>query len=288
MMRLRRLGSIGGWTIIWSGLVLMTAGWGKDGQADRDRLNHAIEVLGRVKSGERLLQRAQEFWKVGSAEELRGFLRWGLSSRTDAVLTRHYNPTTGEESRERKVLIYLREGQSLEELTLDMAHELIHATSKPGWDPYDPSLTGARYIFSAIEGAGGEVEAVETECLVAAELSKSFGTSLERCKNYLHGTTVLRERIRADFYKVGTWYDDLVARLGAELATFPLLSKDTPKLYSSTGRTPYPHALLKEFDEITSIACENTKRRISAVASRAPASETASDPAVSFLAQRCK
>jgi hypothetical protein len=256
------------------------------------RLERAVEVLSHVPTGKELLARAQAFWRLSRPADVVRKLQWGTASKTDAVLTRHFNPRTGQESREREVTIFLRQGQSLDDLVLDVAHELVHATARPAWDPYDPQLTAGRYIWAAIEGEGGEVKAVASECRVAFEVHERFGAAKnasERCKSYLKtaaaGELPDLERIRKDFYRVGHWKRELLEKLGQEREMFPLLSRESPKLYSSTGNAPYPVALFQEFEEITDIACENSRKRASAESARAPAASRRS--AAAFVAQRC-
>jgi hypothetical protein len=253
------------------------------------RLKDAIEVMSRVPAGRILLEKGRKAWSLETPGDLIRVLRWGEASRTDAVLTRHLDSRTGKEYREREITIYLKRGQPIEDLVLDLAHELVHATSRPDWDPYDPQLTAGKYIHATIEGAGGEVDAVMAECQVGIELALSFGTSAKRCRSYLSSDSkdalsaqIDRDRVRKDFYRVGDWGANLNERLGKEREMFPLLSVQAPKLFSSTGRAPYPVALLAEFDDITRVACENTIRRVKASAGRAPA-ESGSE----FLAKRC-
>jgi hypothetical protein len=266
----------------------------KDSDMRAGRLQKALEILSHVPTGRELLGKAQHFWNLSRPQEVRSVLKWGLASKTDAVLTRHFNPRTGQESRERQVTIYLREDQSLDDLVLDIAHELVHATSRPGWDPYDPNLTPGRYIQSAIEGEGGEVQAVAAECRVGFEIHERFGAagaSGERCRSYVKGDTDAEsvvmdpELIRRDFYRVGRWTAELTRKLGAERSLFPLMSQEAPKLYSSTGNAPYPVALYREFEEITQIACENSRRRVEAAPDRTPAAVQKN--AERFVAERC-
>lgn len=256
------------------------------------RIENALEILAHTPSGKQLLARAQKFWKLSRMQDLHLQFKWGEASKTDAVLTRHFNPRTGTESRERQVTIYLRQGQKLDDLVLDIAHELVHATSRPGWDPYDPKLTPGKYIWAAIEGEGGEVQAVAMECRVGFEVHDYFGaasSAVGRCKHYLNGDEEQAELdsdlIRRDFYRVGRWDKELTRELGPELSLFPLLSREMPKLYSSTGNAPYPVALFREFEEITQIACENSRKRVEAEADRAPAALQKS--AAIFVAKRC-
>lgn len=236
----------------------------ESGSWDESRLEEAIGLLQQSPTGRSLVERAMKTWGARSIAELLGHFQWGSASRTDAVLIRHYDADTGRETRERRVTIYLRGGQTEGNLLLDIAHELVHATSRPLWDPYDPQLTAVKYIRAAIEGPGGEVEAVQTECQVGFELSAGPLPLPEgaRCRSY-EGAGA-RERIQRDFYRVGRWSGELRARLGAESARLPELSSDRPALYSSTGGTPYPVALLEEYRQLTAAACGNSLRRLGA------------------------
>jgi hypothetical protein len=245
----------------------------------------------RVPTGRALITRAEKAWKLNSSEALLKVVKPGPASRTDAVLTRHYNPSSGEEVREREITIYVRQDQSLDNIILDIAHEMVHATSRPVSDPYDPELTAGRYIKNSIEGEGGEVQAVTTECQVALELSNQFGITTRRCRGYFGAGSqkVDAKKIRDDFYRVGKWGNDLAKTLGTEIKLFPQLSSDAPKLYSSTGNAPYPTALLREFQQLTQIACENSKRRADSLRGRSLASANdAGDATFRFLERRCQ
>lgn len=251
---------------------------------ETERIQEALETLRRLPSGATLLNLAKKQWPDGIAQAF----RWGPVSKTDAIITRYYNPDTGEERRSRTVSIILRQDQALEELVLDMAHEIVHATSRPAWDPYDASLTAARYIQTAIEGPGGEVEAVIGECKVNLEMAERFGTGSDRCLRYVEpGKGISRERVLAEFYRVGRWSKGLERKLGSDFVRLPHLSSESPKLYSSTGHTPYPVALFDEYSDLTRIACQNSRRRLSmrpAASSRSPAMQ----PSENFLRSRCR
>ncbi len=247
---------------------------------DQERLSEAIRLLGLTPEGSELLGKARRAWRVRDLAGLLGHFRLAKVSRTDAILTRHYHPATGQEERERKVTVHLRRSQSLHDLVLDLAHELTHAAAGPTWDPYDAALTPAIYMRAAIEEPGGEVDALVAECAVGKGLGIRRGVSAGRCRRYRKESGAIdREKVRADFYRVGRWLEEVRDRLGADADSFPLLTAGTPRLYSSTGHAPYPLALIREFDEITQIACENTRRREGSAPGRTPASD--------FLAKRC-
>lgn len=244
--------------------------------ASTARLEGVIRLVERLPTGRALLERARSLWGASRPRDLFEHLAWGPQSRTDAVLTRHLDAASGAERRERQVRVFLRPDQHLETLALDLVHELTHATTDPGWDPYDPALTPGRYIWSAIEGPGGEVDALVSECAAARELAQLVGgTASARCQPYFtqssRGPGLDREAIRRDFYRVGGWAAGLRKRLGTETSLFPLLSTGRAVLHSSTGQSPYPIALLREYGEMNSVACENSRRRVEPGASRAPA-----------------
>jgi hypothetical protein len=233
----------------------------------------AMELLDRTASGKRVLLRAMEFWNESSHEGLLRHFAYGPVSRTDAVLTRHYHPDTGQEVRERYVTVILRKDQPIVEVAMDLAHELMHATTAPTWDPYDPKLTPAKYMHAALEASGGEIDAVFTECQVAVDFKRDLDLRSTRCDRYLilrgddNELAVDRAKIQGDFYRVGRWEGFVRGRLGDDAALFPLLSSRAPELYSATGGAPYPVALMREYEELNRVACENVRKR-----SRAPAS----------------
>ena len=248
----------------------------------------ALKLLRSGNTGRQLLSRAEKVWSVSGDLRLLEFFELGKVSRTDAVLTRHFNTDTGQEKRERQITISIRQDQTLQDMVLDMAHELTHATAEPAWDPYDPNLTMGKYIFAALEGPGGEVEAVVSECNVALELFDSAS----RCRRYVPKSSgkriVDRDEVKKDFYRVGKWKNSVAAQLGAESVLFPSLSSDKPELYSSTGQSPYPVALVQEVKQLNEIACENVKRRIQAKSERSPASTRDSAPDTrEILSKRC-
>lgn len=246
--------------------------------------NEVFAWLEKTPSGRKVLEGAFKHWGLRDSSELTHLLRIGRVSKTDAVLTRYYHPDTGREERERKVTISIRGDQGALEAALDLAHELTHAIHGPAWDPYDPELTVADYIHNAIEGLGGEAQALIQECRVVLELAPRSKTAQSRCGKYLEDGVLSFERVVEDFYRVGPAYAELKTKLGIHLERFPHLSDEKATLFSSTGRSPYPVALMNEYREITEIACRNSKQRFSSLRRIASASL---DPTARFLAKRC-
>lgn len=250
----------------------------------------AIALLDKVPAGKRILTRAQNFWNEANREGILRHLAYGPVSRTDAVLTRHYQPETGTETRERYVTVILRKDQALMDVAMDLAHELTHATTPPTWDPYDPKLTAGKYMNAALEANGGEIDAVFTECAVAVDFKRELDLRSTRCDRYVvlsgneNRLAVDRAKIQSDFYRVGHWEPYVRARLGKEVDGFPLLSTKEPELYSATGGAPYPVALMREYDELNRVACENVRKRGDG---RSPASVTV-DGGSAALGDRCR
>jgi len=298
--------------------------WCQDFSVQRgvSSIQEILYLMNQVPAGGKLIQKALAIWKAEKIDDLADHVKWAESSRTDTVLTRKFNPKNGKEDRVRQVTIYLKKNQESKDTILDLAHELVHATSQPSFDPYDPGLTAGKYINAAIEGEGGEVQAVMSECEVGLQLAEKVGLSVDRCRNYLSSATfhvghagnlptknvLSQDRIRKDFYRVGNWYFEVVQALGNEVSLFPLLNREVPQLVSSTGHSPYPVALLREFDEITEMACQNSRKRMTTVASPEVASSSlnnldhatvsqlplaslkshAQDDVMVFMQRRCK
>lgn len=257
-------GAIGRWIVMVVIIFLTMVKTVSSGEEEYEQVRQVLGLLAQVPSGVLLLDRAKKHWAVQNALELIPKFRWARISKTDAVITRYFNPKTGKERKERKVTVFLKKDQKSEDLVLDLVHELVHATARAGWDPYDPDLTAVRYIQEAIEGEGGEADALLQECQVGLELGVLIKKTAERCFPYQKNSGALdRDRILTDFYRIGSWHDELLHGLGAEIKKFPLITSESPLLYSSTAQLPYPVALLREYDQMSEVACKNSKRRLS-------------------------
>src|SRR4051794_16010294 len=55
-----------------------------------ERIEHALEVLGRVPAGRKVIEKVEKKWAYHDEHELLAIFRWGKASRTDAVLTRYF------------------------------------------------------------------------------------------------------------------------------------------------------------------------------------------------------
>ena len=234
------------------------------GGRQQERLQNVLRLLEVQPKGQSLLAKARTEWGIHDASGWSSRIQWGGVSRTDTTLVRKYNLDTREEKRERRVEIVLRQDQSDQDAALDLAHELVHALSRPAFDPYDPYLTPGKYVAASIEGTGGEVEAMTSECQVTLEMNQgqSF-MHFHRCKKYLNLEKgfVNQEKIREDFYRSGQWFDQVREELGEEKYRFPHLSNSKPEFYSSIEGVPYPIALIQEYKQLTLSACFNSAQR---------------------------
>jgi hypothetical protein len=249
-----------------------------------EKIIQILEMLKHSKTGLSLLKKAQAKWRLDSIEALSAKIHFGVVSKTDAVLTRTYDPTSSKEIKERHTSIYLKSNQSMTETVLDLSHELVHATADPGWDPYDPDLSLARYMRSVIEGNGGEIEAVASECSVAAEIFSGESIAIKRCGQFWGKP---KENLKSAFYRVGKeGLLELKEEGRLSIRELPDLSANEPILYSSTGGTTYPQALLSEYRVMTESACVNSRKRLLAVSTyTAPSGRS---PASRFIKSRCE
>ena len=263
--------------------ALAVEGEGSISSKDWVRLDQARRVLEKSKRGLQLLDEASRVLHVdwnqltegdqaSDPDSKKNSIAPGAISRTDSILNRGIDPQTGQESIQRSVHISLKVSQPLEDLVLDLAHELTHAARSQPVDPYDPTLTVERYLEHAILARGGEVDAVEMECRVGLDLAQQYGLSMKRCRKYeipAEGPEsasrggVDREAILKDFGASGVYRNQIRSRLGdPSMKRMKWITDAAPELFSSTGRAPYPAALIDEYDALTDAACENSRKRV--------------------------
>lgn len=245
-----------------------------------------LQILESLQSARKVLFGAYQLWNVTSIEDLAKHIQNGSVSRTDSVLTRHLQTDTGKEEQRREITIFINENQSELDQILDLAHELVHATRGPSWDPYDPRLTLDGYIYASLELPGGEIDAVREECRVAHEIFLKDGRNTSRCSRYWVGASgfeINQKKLLQDFYRVGEWNEKVRLWLGDHADRFPHLSAKDPALYSSTGNTPYPVALYYEYLALNKKACSNMVQRLAQIPTDSPQFEKTA----LFLKSRC-
>ncbi len=246
--------------------------------SEKARLRQAILILKESQTGQALMKDVTlAFGLQWGTDVTKNIGEWPLTeflypsdiSRTDSSLTREIDSKTGEERLRRETSVAIRVDQPLEDVVLDLAHELTHAARSQPIDPYDPDLTAEKYIILSLQGPGGEVDAVEMECRVGLELAQAYQLEMKRCRSYGDITSgpqqvrMKKDRILAAFGALGEHYQAFQARLGEEvLHRHPWLTARQAELVSSTGNAPYPLALLEEYEAMTEAACRNSRKRI--------------------------
>ena len=260
------------------------------------RLIQVWKTLRSLPSGLALVESAQKIWKLDFEADFLKHIKLGDSSRTDTVLTRYFSAYSGKEERQREVVIFLRENQSDAELLLDLSHELVHATSRAIYDPYDPNLSAVQFILNGIDGEGGEVDAVLKECAISQEMTFGNGGRAHRCSHYYDLSFFLTQSVHSlsrslvaqDFYRVGQWLPEIQKQLGSETRFLPLLRNEAPRWLSSTAHAPYPVALFQEYEEMTQAACRNSLERKRVHHSHSSDRKPTQDGAIErLLATRC-
>src|SRR5688500_7215372 len=71
--------------------------------SDRDRFIEILDVLNRSSSGRIIIEKAKIRWGFEQSIQLLEYLKWGSVSKTDAVLTRQFDPVSGKEKQNREV-----------------------------------------------------------------------------------------------------------------------------------------------------------------------------------------
>ena len=230
-------------------------------------------VLSAVPKGQEILSSAEK-----RDPDFRTKIRKGTSSFTESTFQRSYSLLDGSEQVEQKFRISLNEKLNLAQATLDYAHELVHFSLKEMQDPYQSNFQLKSFVQNGIEGKGGELAALEQECLIAWELEQRFRNfpvhSL--CVAYRSSAgDFLRDKAKKDYYALGHYYYSVPDHLKE---TFPQVSFNAVRFSSSYAKKPYPVALYEEFYQSKRSACENNRKKwelISAQSQRGrnPASE---------------
>lgn len=202
----------------------------------------------------------------------------GEVSLTDTTLIRKFSssdPFAVSFKAESK--IYIQKSLDVKNAVLDLVHELTHFTYKEDFNPYKENFSLISFIQDTIEGRGGELDAFLVECRIGKSL---FGNNISsQCDNVVKGSEFSRELAKAEFYKIGNFYDKFhseLAKFRISADKFPLISPDNGLLVSSAWSRPYPLAIIEEYKNIMGRVCENDLKRISVLSSgvsRFPASD---------------
>lgn len=227
----------------------------------------ALSLLKKTTRGSQILNKA---------EQMKIPLELGDVSRTDVTASR-MSGGKGEPFQFHVRVVISREKEPLFQ-AMDLAHELVHALG-PKLNPFDPQLDPLTYVRRGIEGPGGEVEAIRSECGVGRELLDAGAQKLQ-----VKGDSLLLVKARCvaawkskdeplkwvkNFYSLGHFHDDFVSTV----STLNLTTEErirwrgqvgtrSPMFSSAVTHKPYPLALLEEYIQITRQVCEKAKDRV--------------------------
>lgn len=239
-------------------------------------LPELIAVLGTVPEGESILARAQD-----KDPNFLDRIQLGSASFTESTFARSYSLLDGKEKIELRHEVTLNRRLPLGEAVVDLAHELVHFTEKAMLDPYKPGFELKEFIRRGIEGPGGELTALKSECLVAWALEKKYATypRHQLCAPYRSADGSFRQdKALADYYALGRWMNRASESLKDAI---PNLSADPVVFTSSYARKPYPIALTEEFEATRAAACANNRKKYRLIAAQA---ESGRAPAGDLLA----
>ena len=185
----------------------------------------------------------------------------GEASFTESTFSRTYSLLDGHEQVHIKNIVTINSKLKLADAVVDLAHELVHFLDKEMLDPYKTDFEMEKFIRLGIEGKGGELSALATECKVAFEMEQSFAgfPKHELCAPYKQANGKFNwEMARKDYYALGTWYREASEFL---VSHFPEMSDRRTIFSSSYAKKPYPLALFEEYEVTRNAACENNRKK---------------------------
>lgn len=222
-----------------------------------------IGVLEEIPEGRVLVKKAE-----AKDPQFRARLNPGEASFTESTFIRTYSLLDGKEEIILKHEVTLNKHLPLSEAVVDLAHELVHFTEKGMLDPYKKGFALKEFVKQGIEGAGGELFALEKECQVAWALESKFQNypKHQLCAPYRQANNTFHlERARRDYYSVGLWHSRANSKL---LGSLPINDSKTVFTSSYAGK-PYPIALTEEFEATKKAACENNRKKFRLIAAQA-------------------
>ena len=199
----------------------------------------------------------------------------GEKSYTDITLIRKFSKNNPQDIQYQSLLkVFINRNLSIQDAIMDMAHELIHYAFRDSFNPYRKNFNLKDFIFSTIEGEGGEVDAYMAECEVFFELFYKPIQNKTHCHLTLNRTTQRPDRSKTTelFYRLGSHYHHFLNKVKRHHNVPPSFMKHiSPKhtlLMNATYDLPYPIAAIREYESILKKTCENELKRISTMPSR--------------------
>ncbi len=266
-------------TIHVEGSMSASRSWMDYTSSQELNLKKLLELLGRSKTGEKLIKEAQ-YKASRSGLLLDDVIKVGDGSLTDTTLVRKFSPHSPEHViYESRSVVYINRSLPWDDAILDLAHELTHYVYRESFNPYSESFNAKDFIKSTIEGGGGEVQAFLTECRVLRELFSRNVRSRSNCQRIEDGSGELSYTRAVElFYHIGSYYDGFRSQLQKRdiAGSFADIKAEKINFISSAYGVPYPIAALMEYDLVINKVCENDRKRLAYMQQgpkRGPASE---------------
>ncbi|HEY8277989.1 MAG TPA: hypothetical protein VIH99_00105 [Bdellovibrionota bacterium] len=190
------------------------------------------------------------------------------SSFTENTVAGTYKPFEGDGGRLRqKTKIHLKRKLPLSDAAADLSHELLHFAKRKLLDPFEGEFELKKYVLQGIEGEGGELEAFENECKVAAALEKSDPAFPRHryCERYSKDGIFQKEKARSDYYALGKWMPNADTALKT---AFPSMNDQPVAFSSGMSGKPYPISFAEEFARARKAACETNRWRFRVAAEK--------------------
>lgn len=242
--------------------------WRKLASTEEKSIEQLINIINTSKLGIKLIDMAR-LRAAKDLKKLEDVIESGNVSVTDTTLVRKFNPSAPESVRfETRSKVYIDKSHNTKNAVLDLIHELIHYTYKKPFNPYLGEFSLSTFLEDTIQGKGGEVDAFIVECKVGRDIYGLKAISAQ-CLNILDGESFSRELAVKEFYKLGEHFDKFKKdahehNIKQEIITH--ISPEQSSLISSAWSSPYPVAIVEEFEEIMRKVCHNDLKRMTYIA----------------------
>ncbi len=243
--------------------------WISMGKTQKEAVLKLLKLLSRSQTGREIIQLSKKKAK-GKNKDFLNIIHAGDISVTDTTLVRRFSrPHPEIFFYESYTNVYINKTLKPLDAMLDLAHELIHYSKRNPFNPYRENFNLDDFVFSMLEGEGGEVEAFLAECKVLNDLVGNIKYLRSNCLNLINKKGKFdRQKGIKIFYQIGVHYKDFLKKLkthGIMPKVFSHLSDKNSLFISSAYGLPYPLAAYKEYMYIKNRACQNERNRLSLI-----------------------
>lgn len=249
---------------IYSGTKKYSGNWRRLASTEEKSIEQLINIINTSKLGVNLIDKAR-LRAAKDHKRLEEVIESGEVSVTDTTLVRKFSPNSPESVRfETRSKVYIDKSHNTKNAVLDLIHELTHYIYKKPFNPYVGEFSLSSFLEDTIQGIGGEVDAFIVECKVGRDIYGLKSISAQ-CLNILDGEEFSRSLAIKEFYKLGEHYDKFKKSAdehGIKQEVITHISPEQSSLISSAWSSPYPVAIVEEFQEIMTKVCHNDLKRM--------------------------